>query len=435
MKLRCAAATLAALLLAARPAGARENDAPLPTLFGPLPIIGEERPKLGLDEFSLRVDSSARAVEVVWAPDSLQWIRRADGLVVPRARLRVRAADRAALDVGADYRGRRYPFAAERDGSASSEFFVDLFDAAPVVLLQDGAEIGRVAVDPRPKAARGARHMIDYSCAPFGASLEGADDLFASVSCQLIRLGGLGAEQPMLEVDVFVVGLKSADGRAGPVTAIFYGDAPVRWRGVDSTGRSRQIVVRAVVPEKLRRLRLAAGVGPYRLLTKDVAVDRLDYAPAVMLYANYYIEGGLSLRAFDGAVSAGPARGPLFNNFGAYFSYELFKALDNRVQTVALIGAQGITFAPQGLEHAPFSQLIYPQGFELTYSNAFGQKGRSLSGGAFLSPETTTPYRNFWLRYGGRAFAELNYITWSYGSSSAAMWGASFGFPLSRPAR
>ena len=78
------------------------------------------------------------------------------------------------------------------------------------------------------------------------------------------------------------------------------------------------------------------------------------------------------------------------------------------------------------------SEALFPQGFEITYFDAFGRRNQILSGGMFLQPSSAKPYSNLWIRWGGRVFGELNYLSWRSGGSFAKMYGVSVGFPLAK---
>ena len=153
-----------------------------------------------------------------------------------------------------------------------------------------------------------------------------------------------------------------------------------------------------------------------------------------MLYGNFRLrtEDNLSLRAFEAAVGQSPARTSFFNNLGLYFAYDAVRVLDARMHLTVLLGAQAVTFAPRGLARPAYNEVIVPQGFELSYPDAFGFKNKSLSGGLFLQPGTSKRYQNLWVRYGGRWFGELNYLSWRSNARFATMWGFSVGAPLAQ---
>ena len=153
-----------------------------------------------------------------------------------------------------------------------------------------------------------------------------------------------------------------------------------------------------------------------------------------MLYGNLRLrpEDSLSIRVFEAAVSQSPVDTTFFNNLGLYFAYDLTRVWDKRLALTALLGLQGVTFAPAGLSRSAYNEAVFPQGFELSYLDAFGLRNKTLSGGMFLQPAANKPYQNFWGRFGGSWFGELNYISWKSGNRSAQMWGFSVGMPFAK---
>ena len=185
------------------------------------------------------------------------------------------------------------------------------------------------------------------------------------------------------------------------------------------------------MPARLHRMRLAWGAGPYHLSSSAGAGN--GWAGAAMLYGNFRLrtaEDGLSIRAFEAAVSQSPTNTAFFNNFGLYFAYDVARVWDLRLHLTALLGMQSVTFAPRGLARRSYSTTLAPQGFEISYPDAFGRKNRTLSGGMFLQPTVATPYQNFWVRYGGSWFGELNTISWRSNDRFARMSGVSVGMPF-----
>ncbi len=197
-------------------------------------------------------------------------------------------------------------------------------------------------------------------------------------------------------------------------------------------GKSRVVELSARVPKRLHRMRLAWGAGPYNLSSS--AGSGNGTVGAAMLYGNFRLrhEDNLSLRAFEAAFGRDPGHASFFNNLGAYFAYDAVRAVDNRLRLTVLLGVQAVTFAPRGLANPSYGEVIAPQGFEVSYPDAFGLKNKSLSGGIFLQPGTSKRYANAWVRFGGRWFGELNYLSWRSDYRFATMWGLSVGAPLAQ---
>jgi hypothetical protein len=438
--MRILAAVLLACAALAGPAAAQsESGDPLDDYVrapriavGSLALTGEDHPAPELADFAVKVADAKTPVEARWVEKSVRWIRAKDGLPVPRARLlvSVKAAPERLL---LRWRGRAIQFQAGPDG-ADAEIFVPLLDGGEARVELDGKPAARVVVSARPASASAsnARHAIDHSCSPYFVKVAGLDDAYLSMTCRMIPVGPVGRETSLLEVRWSAAGVTLPDGTAPPLTADLLDGRPARTTLVGPDGKSRVVELSASVPARLHRLRLAWGAGPYGLSSS--AGSGNGAAGSLMLYGNFRLrtEDNLSLRAFEAAVGQSPTNTSFFNNLGVYFAYDAVRAIDNRMRLTILLGAQTVTFAPRGLGQRSYNEVIAPQGFEVSYPDAFGRKNQTLSGGLFLQPGTSRRYQNSWLRYGGRWFGELNYIAWRSNDRFAKMWGFSIGAPLAQ---
>jgi hypothetical protein len=399
--------------------------------IGSLVLVGEDHPAPDLTDFPAAVESDKGAVEARWIERSVKWVRAADGLALPRARLRIvvhAPPERALLR----WRGQAVAFQDGPDG-AFAEIYVPLLEGGEARVEVDGRAAGRVTVAAKgaPTGAPSLRHAIDHSCSPWNISIKGLDDAYLSMNCRMTPVGRVGIEEAMLEVRWAAAGVTLPDGSAPPLAAKLRDGHPARMTLVGPDGKSRVVELSAAVPPRLHRMRLAWGAGPYHLSSS--APSGNGWAGAAMLYGNFRLrsaDDGLSIRAFESAVSQSPTNTAFFNNLGVYFAYDLARVWDSRLHITALLGVQSVTFAPQGLARRGYSKGLAPQGFEIAYPDAFGRKNETLSGGLFLQPTATTPYQNVWLRYGGRWFGELNYISWRSGDRYARMSGVSVGMPF-----
>ncbi|MBI3288821.1 MAG: hypothetical protein HYZ74_04815 [Elusimicrobia bacterium] len=437
MNTSCQAAVLLLLLSGPAEASPSSSGDPLdqarwiPRInVGPL-VVSDDHPVFDFADFSVKVDSAAIPVEARWMSGSTRWVRGADGLAVPLARLRVsvRAApERVALR----WRDRAILLQGGPD-EAFTELFVPLLDGGEARLDLDGRPLTRVRVGARVASATlpAARHAIDHSCSPWRVTIAGLDDSLLSMNCRLILTGRIGSEEPLLDVRWAAAGV-SLPGGSMPMTAQLRSGQSAKATVLGPDGKSRVVEISARLAPRWRRLRLAYGLGPYGLSSS--APTGNGTTGSVMLYANFRLrpEDNLSLRSFEAAVSQSPLNTVFFNNLGLYFAYDLARVLDQRLLITAMLGMQGVTFAPQGLSRKIYNEILFPQGLEATYVDAFGKKNRTLSGGMFLQPTTNKHYHNIWLRYGGRWFGELNYISWRSYDRSARMWGVSIGAPLAQ---
>ncbi len=436
---RLAAALLACIILASAARADSESGDPLDDAVrapriavGPLVLTGDDHPVPDLADFIVTVENSEVTVEAHWVEKSVRWVRAKDGLPVPRARLRV-AVQAAPERLLLRWRGRAVQFQ-DGPGGASTEIFVPLLDGGEARLEVDGRPSSRIKIAARAASAgaANARHAIDHTCSAYRVQVTGLDDAYLSMSCRLIPVGRVGSEEALLEVRWSAAGVTLLDGTSPPLTADLRDKHPARTTLIGPDGKSRVVELSANVPQRLNRLRLAWGGGPYGLSSS--AGSGNGPAGALMLYGNFRLrtEDSLSLRAFEAAIGQSPVHTAFFNNLGFYFAYDAVRALDGRLLMTVLLGAQAVTFAPQGLAHPAYNEVIAPQGFELSYPDAFGFKNRSLSGGLFLQPGTARSYQNLWVRCGGRWFGELNYLSWHANNRFATTWGFSIGAPLAQ---
>lgn len=434
--IRTALITLACVALTGAARAESESGDPLddavrsPRIaIGPLVITGDDHPIPDLADFPVTVEAHELDIEARWVEKSVRWLRAKDGLPVPRARLRV-AVKAAPERLLLRWRGRAVQFQGGPDGS-SAEIFVPLLDAGEARLEVDGKPSSRIRITARAASANG-RHAIDHTCSAYRVQINGLDDAYLSMSCRMIPVGRVGSEEALLEVRWAAAGVTLPDGSAPPLTADLRDGRPARTTLIGPDGKSRVVELSAKVPPRLHRMNLAWGAGPYGLSSS--AGSGNGPAGALMLYGNFRLrtEDNLSLRAFEAAVGQSPVHTSFFNNLGLYFAYDAVRAIDNRMRLTILLGAQIVTFAPRGLAHPAYNEVIGPQGFEVSYPNAFGVKNRSLSGGLFLQPGTSRRYQNMWVRYGGRWFGELNYLSWRTNDRYATMWGFSIGAPLAQ---
>jgi hypothetical protein len=247
------------------------------------------------------------------------------------------------------------------------------------------------------------------------------------VGCHLERRGKWGKERPRLEISWSSTNYRLLNGGGPPYVVILNGKSPAKFTVVDNEGNEKEVSFKAKLPKRLKRLKTALGFGPYlyRRSIDDVKKSN-ELAPAFFLYGNLYMTNSTSLRFFDGFVWRNPS---YFNNFGFYFAYNLADAFDGRIELVPLLGIQGLSF--KLLDNSKtFTQLIYPQGFELIYKHAFGIENYNIVYGMFISTSSEVGYNNLWIRWGKGYFWELNYIDWEKNGKKAAMYGLSIGVPF-----
>jgi hypothetical protein len=240
------------------------------------------------------------------------------------------------------------------------------------------------------------------------------------------RVGNIFNEYPRLEVTFSSTNLKTLSNERPPFTFYLKDNTPMEFQVLDSKNKIQTIKLSAILPKKLTRLKTALGFGPYIYESRDTnALAKNEFAPSVMIYGKLELTETSSIKAFDALLYSKS----LFNNSGVYFSYDLAELFDGRILIDTLLGFQGLNYRYKKGSPTEF-RLIYPQGFEVIYKHAFGIQNKHLTYGMFLSTNTSEPYTNSWIRWGGKLFFELNYINWEHNDKKITMSGLSIGFPF-----
>lgn len=383
--------------------------------------IGDSRIQVDLKDFYIH--NTRPEVKAIWVPDSVQWIRNENNLLVPRALLRISIQTNDPL-VHIDYNNSVIIPFKNINQVYETEIYVDLFNPGITSVISGNEVLDKIIIDAKETKNARSKQLIDYSCSPYDLKIDGIDTEYLSIGCKMNRLGKLGDNYPLLEITMSSTNLRTINGAKPPYTIYLKDNSPVeiKMKGVDNKTKTFQLS--ASLPKKLHRLKTAIGFGPYIYQSEfQEAKQTANLAPSIMLYAKYDLTETASLRAFDALLYSKS----LFNNSGLYFSYDLAAAFDGRVLLNALLGFQGLHYKYSPANDTEF-HLIYPQGFELVYKHAFIEN-YNLIYGMFLSTSAQA-YTNAWLRYGKSSFLEFNYIDWANNKSHIKMWGISVGLPF-----
>lgn len=383
--------------------------------------IGESRIQVELNDFVIQ--TSSREVLASWVPDSVQWLRNENNLLVPRALLKLIIAKGDPL-IHVDYQHTTIIPFKKINQNFETEIYIDLFNPAVVSIFRGDKLLDKIVIEARAVENARSKQLIDYSCAPFNLKIDGIDSEYLSVGCKMNRLGSYFKGYPRLEITMSSTNLRTMNGTKPPYTIYLENNSPVEIKLSGIAESTKTLKLEAKLPERLHRLKTSVGFGPY-IYQSEFQTDKqtANLAPAFMLYAKYDLTETASFKAFD-ALLYSKSR---FNNSGLYFSYDLAEAFDGRVLLNALIGFQGLHYKYSSKTPTEF-RLIYPQGFELIYKHAFIENYH-LTYGMFLSTSSEA-YTNAWLRYGKSGFLELNYIDWGHERNHIKMWGLSVAFPL-----
>lgn len=383
--------------------------------------LGESRIQVELSDFVIQTTSPD--VIAKWVPDSVQWMRNDNNLLVPRALLKI-IIKQSEPRIHLDYKNSTILPFKKNDTSFETEIYIDLFSPDVASIYSGNNLLDKITIEARATQNARSKQLIDYSCSPYDLKIDGIDTEYLSVGCKMNRVGGYLSGHPRLEITMSSTNLRTMNGAKPPYTIFLEDNSPVQIN-MSGIGESiKSFHMSATLPARLHRLKTSLGLGPY-VYQSEFHSDKqtANFAPAFMLYAKYDLTETASFKAFD-ALLYSKSR---FNNSGLYFSYDLAEAFDGRVLLNALLGFQGLHYKYSAKDNTEF-HLIYPQGFELIYKHAFIENYH-LTYGMFLATGSET-YTNAWLRYGKSSFLELNYIGWRHSRSNIKMWGLSVGLPL-----
>ena len=382
--------------------------------------IGESRIQVELNDFVIH--SKHPDIKAAWIPDSVQWIRNEQNLLVPRARLKIFIRTSESV-VHIDYQN-TIIIPVKKNNYITSEIYVDLFHPDEAFIYSGKILLDKIVIEAKAVANARSKQLIDYSCSPYNLKIEGIDSEYLSIGCKMSRVGKFGNERPRLEISLSSTNLRALNEAKPPYIIYLEDNSPVELKLKTLDEKIKTFHLEATIPARLHRLKTAIGFGPYIYQSEyldDKQVSNL--APSLMIYGKFDINETSSLKAFDALLYSKS----LFNNSGLYFSYDLADAFDGRVLFQALLGFQGLHYKYSGNSPTEF-RLLYPQGFEVIYKHAFIEN-YNLIYGMFLSTSSEA-YTNAWLRYGKSSFLELNYINWAHEKSKMKMFGLSIGIPF-----
>ena len=382
--------------------------------------IGESRIHAELNDFVIHTQHPD--IKAAWIPDSVQWIRNEQNLLVPRARLKIfiRASDDL---VHIDYHN-TIVIPVKKNNYVTTEIYVDLFNPDIAFVYSGKVLLDKIVIEAKAVTNARSKQLIDYSCAPYNLKIEGIDSEYLSIGCKMGRVGKFGNEHPRLEISLSSTNLRTLNDAKPPYVIYLEDNSPVELQLKSVDQKIKTFHLEAKIPNRLNRLKTSLGFGPY-IYQSEFQDDKqiANFAPAIMIYGKFDINETSSFKAFD-ALLYSKSR---FNNSGLYFSYDLADAFDGRVLIDALFGFQGLHYKYSSSTPTEF-RLIYPQGFEVIYKHAF-MENYNLVYGMFLSTSSES-YTNAWLRYGKSSFLELNYINWGHDKSKMKMFGLSIGIPF-----
>jgi hypothetical protein len=406
---------------------------PQPTAFAPADF--------SVEDFSVdRAEGGDAATHAQLEAETLEWVRVARVVVLPRAVLQVRVP--GATRGSVQYAGAAHPMTVQ-DGVLSADVPVVLIAGRkyPIVAtVERGGALHtttfHVRFSPRPEHA--GLVLFDSSCSPYGLWRRRGSiprDAFMLVGCSMVITLRDERDSPSLDLYVLFEGAGDdvrVEGIPTPPTVDTLWQQRVTNTPNASTfsARGERAELSWMLPERLYPGFLGVGLGPYYYAYEDRDTQLWSMIPLLTLYAGYTISPTMRVVYFNAAALHGHG----FMDQGAYLWLEQLRMLDDRVSLNLLLGANVLVYSH---DEKFTARLSAPQGFELVFRDFFATS-RNLTFGAFLYPKIAgRTYYNTWIRWGsGAFFGEVNYIGWKEphdnGYTETHSLGLSFGIPVWR---
>lgn len=408
------------------------------------PRSSNDQARLELKDFDLVWQGAApEGVKIEIVGRSLEWVRVANVLVLPRARVRVSAT--GVTGGMLENLNARQPLLSAGEGEWVAELPVVLATGKKnpirLRLQRSGKELSfQSLLQYAPKdPVRANPVYIDASCSSENGMAKWQNlpqvPTWAYLGCRLTQSKRERQRTSNLEIYLFWDQPDSEILLAGnsiPETqpSLWFLKLRPHSGALPVESKAGALSLSHQAPEKVRYGSIGLGLGPYayRFQTSQLNVDTT--APLLMVYGSYALTDSQRLTVFNATT----VHRTLFMDTGLYFNSESFRTLDRRLSLYVMLGMNAIGFRNQGVSRF---KLGAPQGFEAIYRDAFGRNW-NLSAGAFIYPKINDQsYYNLWFRYGNRGrFLEVNYIAIQNEIAGTPFYtrslGVSFGMPIAR---
>lgn len=349
-----------------------------------------------------------RAVRADVLPNSIEWVRVDEQLVLPRARVRL---THDGCSGAVSYAGLHQALSAT--GTTDVPIAVVSGKAHALTLT---ARCGDETIEQElwtarlPRAGRNGRVAVDVGCSVAGVTAElvgGPDDDWVYVGCKRVFEGGPLDRTQVLDVRVH---WDNAGGElllaGAPVTAAAASVWELRLRSGDGptilTAGARRLELKHRLPAGAPFGTLGLGLGPAYYSFTSSSEQLQAASPFLATYLAYRLSNTSRLVAFGGLY----LNDKRDLDVGVYLSTETLRFLDRHASVNVLLGAQLIGFQQAGVYE---TRLGIPQGAEVLFRDVGFVGWNVLAGGFFYPPINDKIYASAWLRYGTpRLFIELN---------------------------
>ncbi len=388
--------------------------------------FGQSYLDLDLANFKINYLHPNKVIKTGFLEGTLKWEKTSDGLYLPKAELLIQINTEVLKEYQpiVKYNKKTFsPSLLKNNKIYSFSITVSLFEATNIEVYLDDKYFNTIQLKSIT-APNVKHHYIDSSCTPYHLEILNFDE-YLSVSCELIRLGGIGNERPKVKLSWVTPNYFLIDDKQSSNITTFTssGDAILVLKNHE--GEKKNIQFKVSLPKKLNRVKTALGIGPYSMLSQYEDKKEEGLTGNITLYGKLEFTTNSSLRFFN---SFAMKKNDYFNNFGLYFAYDLARVYDDRIQIVALLGMQYLTHK---IELGPsLNEMIAPQGGEITFHHPFGLHNYVLGAGGFYTTFDESEYINTWLRFGKNTTYEVNFIKYRDGNREVSVTGFCLIFPL-----
>jgi len=397
-------------------------------------VLSEDSPtawkpsRIGIGQFeAVWRDKPIEGVALSLGARSFDWVRSMDVLVLPRGQLVVRASEIEGGVVSAS--GASQQMAREEDGTWRAAIPVALFGEPEYgfeIQVSRKGVIQKARAGLRFKAEGVAREELfatDTTCSHFGVrAIENrleSGSTWIMAGCRYVYSEGETHRVSDLEVYLRWEGAGEAIKSNGmPLKPVRPGLWLLRLRQQPGTveieaSNGDRVRFEYAIPEPAHYLRFSGGLGPYAFNFTGNGENVSTAALMASVYGSYYFSDDIQVTTFVNAMT----EQHVLSSLGIYLRSRSFRFLDRRFALSLNVGGQFVGFASQGRY---YFLLRFPQGSELTWTDAFG-KGHDLTlGGFYYPPISGTSYAEAWIRVRfARMFGELNYIEWNQTAQTA----------------
>ena len=227
--------------------------------------IGSDPIALDLNDFHFQFKDPR--IKSVFIQNSLYWNRSEKNLVTPMIMIQItinqtlkpiqiKFADQIIIPM-------------QKEGESISQIYINLFNLPPIEIFEDSKKIDEISIySVSLSNLRKQKVWIDHTCLPYQLHFSGIETEYVSIGCKLDRVGSFGQEKPRLDVSFISTNVLAGDEKSlfdhSALTFYFNESSEIQTELFHKIEKKKiPLRLSAVLPEKISRIKLAVGIGPY----------------------------------------------------------------------------------------------------------------------------------------------------------------------------